>query len=61
MSSSVVKYASQDTNNGHEDGNERLDLLIKSDPMAPSLSLPSETFLKAAISLKDEVYGRLIL
>ncbi|KAI5669825.1 hypothetical protein M9H77_19678 [Catharanthus roseus] len=58
MSSSVVKYASQDTNNGHEDGNERLDLLIKSDPMAPSLSLPSETFLKAAISLKDEVLRR---
>lgn len=52
----MVKYVSQDTNNGHEDGNERLDLQHGSDPMASStLLLPSETFLKAAISLKDQV------
>lgn len=58
MSSSMVKYVSQDTtnNNGHEDGNERLDLIHGSDPMASStLLLPSETFLKAAVSLKDQV------
>ncbi|VVA38160.1 PREDICTED: lanC [Prunus dulcis] len=38
---------------GHEDANnERLDLI---DPTAPNWSLPSETFLRAAVSLKDQV------
>lgn len=59
MSSSVVKYAaSQDPNNntdGNKDGNERLDLPHGSDPTAPTLSLPAETFLRAAVSLKDQV------
>lgn len=53
----MVKYASQDnsSNNSHEDGKERIDLLHGSDLTGPSLSLPAETFLRAAISLKDEV------
>lgn len=57
MSSSMVKYASRDnsSSNSHEDGEERIDLLRGSDLTGPSLSLPAETFLRAAISLKDEV------
>lgn len=58
MSSSVAKIAS--SNDNHEDRNhkERLDLKplpSDSDPMALSLSLPKETFLRAAFSLKDQV------
>lgn len=56
MSSSVVKFASQEPNNSHEDNNERIDLLHGSDLTAPNLSLPAETFLRAAISLKDKVH-----
>ncbi|XAR73432.1 hypothetical protein NMG60_11007397 [Bertholletia excelsa] len=50
--SSVVRFASQ-KGGGHEDGNERLDLLQTPDPTV--LSLPEETFLRAAMSLKDQV------
>ncbi|CAI9767467.1 unnamed protein product [Fraxinus pennsylvanica] len=54
MSSSVVKFASQDSN--HEEGNQELfDMIHTGDPTAPNISLPAETFLKAAISLKDQV------
>ncbi|KAL3524812.1 hypothetical protein ACH5RR_013184 [Cinchona calisaya] len=55
MSSSIVKYASRDTNNNHEDDNERIDLVDGSDLTTPNLSLPAQTFLQAAISLKDKV------
>lgn len=38
----------------HEDANkERVDLV---DPTAPNLSLPSGTFLIAAVALKDQVH-----
>ncbi|KAK4485923.1 hypothetical protein RD792_008574 [Penstemon davidsonii] len=61
MSSSVARYTSQGSNsssgnNGREDGNQRFDLLqTGGDPTVTSLSLPAETFLRAAISLKDQV------
>ncbi|XP_027075150.1 lanC-like protein GCL1 [Coffea arabica] len=55
MSSSIVKYASQETNSTHEDNKERIDLPHGSDLTAPNLSLPAETLLQAAISLKDKV------
>ncbi|KAL2504541.1 LanC-like protein GCL1 [Abeliophyllum distichum] len=57
MSSSVVKFASQESNNSnHEEGNHELfDKLHLGDPTAPNLSLPADTFVKAAISLKDQV------
>ncbi|KAM7517487.1 hypothetical protein LguiB_016449 [Lonicera macranthoides] len=52
--SSVMEYASQESNN-QEEGNN--DLLHSPDPTPPNPnpSLPSEAFLKAAISLKDHV------
>ncbi|CAI9777647.1 unnamed protein product [Fraxinus pennsylvanica] len=54
MSSSVVKFDSNNTN--HEEGNpEQFDMLHTGDPTATNLSLPAVTFLKAAISLKDQV------
>lgn len=58
MSSSVAKLAS--SNDNHEDRNHKERLNLKplpsdSDPMALSLSLPRETFLRAALSLKDQV------
>ena len=59
MSSSIVKYASQETNSTHEDNKERIDLLHGSDLTAPNLSLPAETLLQAAISLKDKVCSSL--
>ncbi|KAL7230658.1 hypothetical protein ACSBR2_009019 [Camellia fascicularis] len=53
--SSVVGFASQESNSS-EDGNERLDLLKIPDPTVTNLlSLPIQAFLKAAISLKDQV------
>lgn len=60
MSSWVVEYASQGSSkkkSGHEDGNRRLDLYDTChDPRASSnLSLPAETILRAAVSLKDQV------
>lgn len=57
---SSVKFASQDSH-AHEDNNngERHDLLHHDsivDPTAAiSMSLPCEAFLKAAVSLKDQV------
>ncbi|GAU36330.1 hypothetical protein TSUD_321690 [Trifolium subterraneum] len=51
MTSSVIE-------NGHDDGSkhEPSDLIAeKMNPTVVNLSLPNETFLKAAISLKDEV------
>lgn len=57
---SSVKFASQDSH-AHEDNNngERHDLLHHDsivDPTAAiNMSLPCETFLKAAVSLKDQV------
>ncbi|CAK9185527.1 unnamed protein product, partial [Ilex paraguariensis] len=51
--SSVVEFASKESSD-HEDGNERLDLLHTTNPTAANLSLPAETFLKAAISVKDQ-------
>ncbi|KAB1200555.1 LanC-like protein GCL1 [Morella rubra] len=53
MSPVMELSSSQD---GHEDGNnERLDMIYNMDLSAPSLSLPTGTFLKAAVSLKDQV------
>jgi len=53
--SRVMEIAS--SQEGHEESDtERLDQLIHiMDPTAGSLSLPSETFLSAAVSLKDQV------
>lgn len=54
--SSGLEFASQERGtNNHEEGNERFDLLNITDLTANTLSLPAETFLKAAISLKNQV------
>lgn len=50
--SSAVKMPSQES---HDESNEWLDSFQKPDPTAANLSLPTETFLKAAMSLKDQV------
>ncbi|KAJ9670161.1 hypothetical protein PVL29_026606 [Vitis rotundifolia] len=50
--SSAVKLPSQES---HDESNEWLDSFEKPDPTAANLSLPTETFLKAAMSLKDQV------
>ncbi|KAF7834438.1 lanC-like protein GCL1 [Senna tora] len=55
MTSSVLKIQSQD---GHEDAkHEPFDFITETMNLAPTcnLSLPNETFLRAAISLKDQV------
>ncbi|KAH7851958.1 hypothetical protein Vadar_018861 [Vaccinium darrowii] len=52
--SSVLGFASQESN-GHDDGTERIDLLQNPDLTVTNLSLPVETFLGAAVSLKDQV------
>nr|DAD41051.1 TPA_asm: hypothetical protein HUJ06_015374 [Nelumbo nucifera] len=52
MSSSMVEMASQ---GGDEEGNERLDKLHMTDLATTTLYLTRETFLQAAISLKDRV------
>ncbi|KAL7143951.1 hypothetical protein ABFS83_08G225900 [Erythranthe nasuta] len=56
MSSSLgVEYASEESNR-HEDVDQWLQLLRTScDPTATNLSLPADAFLRAAISLKDQV------
>lgn len=65
MSSSAVQFAAA-SRDGHENNGggggdssgERLDptaVLLPVDPGAPDLSLPRETFLRAALSLKDQV------
>ncbi|KAI3451183.1 hypothetical protein Pfo_007848 [Paulownia fortunei] len=58
MSSWMVEYASQESNNNsnHEDGDQWYELLHAGcDPTASKLSLPVDAFLRAAISLKDQV------
>ena len=50
--SSAVKLPSRES---HDEDNEWLDSFQKSDPSASNLPLPTETFLKAAMSLKDQV------
>ncbi|KAF2283948.1 hypothetical protein GH714_017522 [Hevea brasiliensis] len=56
--SPAVEFASQES---HEDddnnNNERLDFILHMDLTAANFSLPNESFLKAAISLKDQVCG----
>lgn len=54
MTSSVLRFPSQD---GHDDGKQTpLDLMTeKVNLTAQNLSLSTETFLKAAVSLKDQV------
>lgn len=61
MSSSVVEYASQGSNknNSQEDADELLP--VNCDPKASNLSLPSDVFLRAAISIKDQVFILLLL
>ncbi|GKV23464.1 hypothetical protein SLEP1_g33182 [Rubroshorea leprosula] len=55
MSSAVGLSASASQDN-HEDGNTELPLdLLRLDPAVANLSLPNETLLRAAISLKEQV------
>ncbi|KAF9681854.1 hypothetical protein SADUNF_Sadunf05G0046200 [Salix dunnii] len=49
----VVGVASQE--NHEENNNERVDLNRRMDPTSTDIRLPHETFLKAAISLKNQV------
>lgn len=58
MLSSVMEcVASNNSSNNHEDGNEQFDFLRSGgDPTVRQLLLPPEAFLKAAISLKEQVY-----
>ncbi|KAJ6775075.1 LANC-LIKE PROTEIN [Salix purpurea] len=49
----VVGVASQE--NHEENSNDRLDLTRRIDPSSTDMRLPRETFLKAAISLKNQV------
>uniref|UniRef100_A0A6N2ND27 LanC-like protein GCL1 n=2 Tax=Salix viminalis TaxID=40686 RepID=A0A6N2ND27_SALVM len=51
--SSVMEVTSHESH--EESNNERLDLIHHLDPAATDVLLPDETFLKAAISLKDQV------
>lgn len=57
MLSSVMEcVASNNSSNNHEDGNEQFDFLRSGgDPTVRQLLLPPEAFLKAAISLKEQV------
>ncbi|XP_049372290.1 lanC-like protein GCL1 [Solanum verrucosum] len=54
MSSSVVQLTASQKNNS-DDGNERVDSDQHHHPTAHNVSHTSETFLQAAISLKDQV------
>ncbi|XP_004250112.1 lanC-like protein GCL1 [Solanum lycopersicum] len=54
MSSSVVQFTASQQNNS-DDGNERLDSDQHLHPAVHSVPHTSETFLQAAISLKDQV------
>ena len=59
--SSVVGYlaSSSSSPEGHDDGNnERLDF-VRPTTATPDLSLSGETFLHAAVSLKDQVRRRM--
>lgn len=59
MSSSVLDYASKDNDNsssGRDDVDEQFELLgAASDPADSDLSLTNDAFLRAAVSLKDQV------
>lgn len=55
MSSSVMEFASSDENHGNNGQLELKPLPSNSDPTALSLSIPREAFLRAALSLKDQV------
>lgn len=50
--SSAVEFASQEN---RDETSDRLELIQNTDLMATNLSLPTETFLRAAVSLKDRV------
>ena len=50
--SSVVGYLASSQESPDEGNDERLDFV---NPTTSDLSLPGETFLKAAVSLKDQV------
>lgn len=50
--SSVVGHLASSPESPDKGNNERLDLV---NPTTSDLSLPGETFLKAAVSLKDQV------
>lgn len=54
MASSVLEFQSED---GHDDGkHEPFDFIAENvNPTPTDLSLPNESFLRAAISLKDQV------
>ncbi|KDP29724.1 hypothetical protein JCGZ_18659 [Jatropha curcas] len=55
--SSAIEYTSQDSHSHEDNNNERLDLnlILQMKPSASNLWLPKETFLRAAISLKNKV------
>lgn len=60
MSSRVMEYASEEnngsSNSSREDVDERFELLRAGcDPTASDLSLTPDDFLRAAVSLKDQV------
>ena len=59
MSSWLVEYASKDNDNSssRDDVDEQFELLgAASDPADSDLSLTSDAFLRAAVSLKDQVF-----
>ncbi|KAF5749778.1 GCR2-like 1 [Tripterygium wilfordii] len=53
--SNVVGLTSSQESTREGEGDERLDLIDGMDLTAPNLTLPSETLLRAAVSLKDQV------
>ncbi|KAJ9177554.1 hypothetical protein P3X46_012761 [Hevea brasiliensis] len=53
--SPAVEFASQESHEDGDNNNERLDFILHMDLTAANFSLPNESFLKAAISLKDQV------
>lgn len=60
MSFVLESFASRPTNNNNNNNNQediiqRSDLLRTPDPTPPTLSLPTDIFLRAAISLKNQV------
>lgn len=53
---SVVGLSASASQDNHEDGNTELPLdLLRMDPAVANSSLPNETLLRAAISLKEQV------
>lgn len=53
--SSVMEFASQETHENSDDQHLDFDFILHMDLTAANLSLPNETVLRAAISLKDKV------